>query len=76
MAQIPNDARVIIKAAQHWADGEWGIVKHFDGEYYHVATLEEMTICSLSRMVADRFASCPVKAWISEIATLNSPTPA
>ena len=37
MAQIPNGTRVVIKAAQHWANGEWGIVKHFDGEYYHVA---------------------------------------
>lgn len=29
--------RVVIKSKKHWANGEWGIVTHFDGELYHVA---------------------------------------
>jgi len=33
---IPNGTRVTIHAPASWANGEWGIVKGFDGDY-HVA---------------------------------------
>ena len=29
--------QVTITAKDSWAYGEWGIVKMFDGEYYHIA---------------------------------------
>lgn len=29
--------RVIITDKSSWAYGEWGIVKFFDGEYFHIA---------------------------------------
>lgn len=35
--QIPDESRVEIKSPGHWANGEWGIVKLFDGNEYHVA---------------------------------------
>lgn len=28
---------VIITQRYSWLYGEWGIVKYFDGEYYHIA---------------------------------------
>lgn len=34
---IPNETRVTIKSPQSWANRQWGIVKGFDGENYHVA---------------------------------------
>src|ERR1700722_6731728 len=38
MARIPDNTQVLIKTATpHWANGEWGTIKGFDGEYYHVA---------------------------------------
>lgn len=36
--RIANGTKVIIKEnVDSWAAGECGIIKHFDGEYYHVA---------------------------------------
>lgn len=28
---------VIIISKSSWAYGEWGVIKHFDGDYYHIA---------------------------------------
>lgn len=35
--EIPVGTKVYIKAPGSWCDGEWGIVKYFDGDNYHVA---------------------------------------
>lgn len=29
--------KVTIKCPDSWANGEWGIIKAFDGEYYYIA---------------------------------------
>lgn len=29
--------RAFITNKDHWAYNEWGIIKGFDGEYYHIA---------------------------------------
>ena len=29
--------KVTIKSAGHWADGDWGIITHDDGDCFHVA---------------------------------------
>lgn len=34
---MKNETKVYIISPGHWANGEWGIIKGFDGEYYHVA---------------------------------------
>ena len=34
--EIPLGTKVYIKSPGSWADGEWGIVNYYDGEFYHV----------------------------------------
>jgi hypothetical protein len=34
---IPVGTKVFIRAKESWANGEWGIVRSFDGNDYHVA---------------------------------------
>lgn len=33
--------KVYITAKDSWACGEWGIIKMFDGDYYHIAIANE-----------------------------------
>ena len=35
--EIPVGTKVYIKSPSSWHDGEWGVVRYFDGEEYHVA---------------------------------------
>ena len=35
--EIPIGTKVYIKSPNSWYNGEWGIVKYFDGDDYHVA---------------------------------------
>lgn len=35
--EIPVGTKVDIKSPESMYNGEWGIVKLFDGDYYHVA---------------------------------------
>lgn len=35
--EIPVGKAVYIKSPNSIYDGEWGVVKYFDGEYYYVA---------------------------------------
>lgn len=35
--EIPIGTKVYIKSPNSWHNGEWGVVKYFDGEEYHVA---------------------------------------
>lgn len=35
--ELPIGAKVYIKSPDSWCNGEWGIIKYFDGDYYHVA---------------------------------------
>jgi len=35
--EIPEGKVVVIKSPESMYNGEWGVVKYFDGEYYHVA---------------------------------------
>jgi hypothetical protein len=41
--------KVTIVAAYHWAKGAWGIVRSFDGEYYHVAPWNGQDACVFTR---------------------------
>ena len=35
--EIPIGTKVYINSPDSWYNGEWGIVKYFDGDEYHVA---------------------------------------
>jgi len=35
------DKIVIIKCKESIYNGEWGIIKYFDGEYYHIAIADD-----------------------------------
>lgn len=41
-------AAIIIKASDQYK-GEWGIIKHFDGDYYHIALWNGDTSLIFSR---------------------------
>lgn len=41
--EIPTDTIVDIKSGFH--KGDWGVVKHYDGEYYHVAMFGDPNDC-------------------------------
>ena len=41
--------KVTIRCKDSMYHGEWGIVKHFDGEYYHVAIANENSLVIFKR---------------------------
>lgn len=40
---------VDITAKESWAYGEWGVIKYFDGEFYHVAIANDESTLVFSR---------------------------
>ena len=43
--EIPVETRVYIKSPDSFYDGEWGVVKFFDGDYYYVAIANGEDAC-------------------------------
>lgn len=35
--ELQVGTKVLIKSPDSWSNGEWGVIKYFDGDDYHVA---------------------------------------